>query len=148
MNKIVIIILLVLVGAGGAVYLYRGDVIQDKQDITETDEEEVEAKTGTISGRVTMGPTCPVERVPPEPGCAPKPLATSINIREVGKQKISKTIQSDSSGAFKTALSVGSYELETFNNNGAILPRCEKVTVLVKEDQNSIVDISCDTGIR
>lgn len=28
-------------------------------------------KTGTISGIVTTGPSCPVERIPPEPGCAP-----------------------------------------------------------------------------
>src|ERR1035437_9718286 len=37
-----------------------------------------------ISGTVLLGPTCPVERIPPDPQCAPKPYSTSINILKSG----------------------------------------------------------------
>lgn len=104
--------------------------------------------TSTISGQVTTSPTCPVERMPPEPQCSPKPYATSIHIREMGKSSIIKTIQSDNSGAFGTDLPAGSYELDALTVHNANLPRCTKETVLVKAGQNSVQNISCDTGIR
>lgn len=103
-------------------------------------------KTGTISGTVTTSPTCPVERIPPEPQCAPRPFATAIEIRQTGKTSILKTIRSDTSGKFNTELPVGSYELKPIS--GSVFPSCSSVTVQVISGQNSISDISCDTGIR
>jgi len=103
---------------------------------------------GAISGTVTTSPTCPVERIPPEPQCAPRAYATSINIKEEGKQTTIKTIQSNNLGVFKTNLPVGSYELDVITANGSILPRCNKITVQVKSSQTTTADISCDTGIR
>ncbi|MFZ2763750.1 MAG: hypothetical protein WAX80_01790 [Minisyncoccia bacterium] len=102
--------------------------------------------TGTISGTVTTSPTCPVERMPPEPQCAPRPYATSIEIRQTGKISVLKTINSDASGKFGTNLPVGSYELRPVG--GAVFPSCGSVTVQVKSGQNSVADISCDSGIR
>jgi len=108
----------------------------------------VAGNTGTISGVVTTSPTCPVERIPPEPQCSPKPYATSIKIREEGKQTVVKTIQSDNGGAFSTDLLAGSYELDAITANGSNFPSCPKVIVLVKADKTSVANISCDTGIR
>ncbi len=105
-------------------------------------------KTGTISGTVTTSPTCPVERIPPEPNCAPKPYATAIKIRAEGAVAVIKTIQSNSSGAFSASLPIGSYELEAVTPNNAIFPRCEKTIVAVKADKTTTANISCDTGIR
>jgi hypothetical protein len=104
--------------------------------------------TGTISGTVTLSPICPVERVPQEPQCSPKPYATSINIREKGKTAVMKTIQSNNLGIFSVDLPAGSYELEALTADGSILPRCAKETVLVTSSKNTVADISCDTGIR
>ena len=101
---------------------------------------------GTISGTVTTSPTCPVERIPPEPQCAPRPYATSIEIRQTGETSVLKTIKSDTLGIFNTELSVGSYELRAANDS--IFPNCNSVTIQVKSGQNSVVNISCDTGIR
>ncbi len=103
---------------------------------------------GTISGVVTTSPTCPVERTPPEPQCSPKPYATTIQIREEGKQTIIKTIQSDNLGAFTVDLPVGTYELDALTVDNAPMPQCALETVTVKSGQNSVQDISCDTGIR
>src|ERR1700704_5848784 len=33
-----------------------------------------------IRGNVMAGPTCPVERVPPDPACADRPLSTTITV--------------------------------------------------------------------
>ncbi len=108
----------------------------------------IAGKTGTISGTITTSPTCPVERIPPEPQCSPKPYATSIKIREEGKQTVIKTIQSNNGGAFSTDLLAGSYELDAITANGSAFPNCSKVIVLVKADKTSVANISCDTGIR
>src|ERR1035437_9585171 len=67
------------------------------------------SKKSGISGTVTLGPTCPVERIPPDPNCAPKFYSTSIAIYEVGHTNAVKTIQSDTNGAFSTELNPGNY---------------------------------------
>lgn len=108
----------------------------------------VAVATGTVSGAVTLSPICPVERIPQEPQCSPKPYATTIKIREEGKTTVVKTIQSNNLGVFATDLPVGSYELDAITADGSILPRCAKRTVLVKSGKNTVADISCDTGIR
>src|SRR5437764_398930 len=33
-----------------------------------------------VNGQVLLGPTCPVERIPPDPQCAPKPYSTLVTI--------------------------------------------------------------------
>lgn len=99
-----------------------------------------------INGTVTLSPVCPVERIPPDPNCAPKPYATPINILKTGSTKIIKTIQSDLKGIFSVDLSPGVYTLQA--QGGNVLPRCPLVSVEVKSGQYTNVDISCDTGIR
>lgn len=106
------------------------------------------AKEGAVSGTVTTSPTCPVERTPQEPQCAPKPYATAIKVRTEGTTAVIKTIQSSISGAFTVSLPVGSYELEAVTENNATFPRCERTLAIVKADKTTIVNISCDTGIR
>jgi len=101
---------------------------------------------GTVEGLVTTSPTCPVERIPPDPQCAPRPYTTSIEIWKDDQLNIVKTIESDSSGAFKTTLLPGSYGLKAVG--GQVLPRCNPVAVIVKSGQTTTADISCDTGIR
>ena len=172
-NKITIIILLVLVALAGGFYFYNKKVEQkrpiacnmeaklcpDGSTVGRTGpncefalcptteiKEEATTKTGTISGTITTSPTCPVERIPPEPGCAPRPYATSIEIKQIGKTFILKTIKSDDLGKFNTELPLGSYELKPAG--GSVFPSCGSTTVQVESGQNSVVDISCDTGIR
>lgn len=102
---------------------------------------------GTLEGTITTSPTCPVERIPPDPKCAPRPYTTTINIRKVGNQSIVKTVKSDNSGVFKTDISSGLYELEVVTN-GSPFPRCNKVVATVKSGEITTANISCDSGIR
>ena len=103
---------------------------------------------GSVSGKVTLSPICPVERVPQEPQCSPKPYATTVEIKEVGESVVIKTVQSDNMGAFTTDLAVDTYVLHALTVNNAPMPTCAPVNVTIKSGQVSTQDISCDTGIR
>lgn len=105
----------------------------------------VVSKSG-ISGRVTLGPTCPVERIPPDPKCAPAPYETSIYITKPSSSTFSRSIKSDANGAFSVELDQGTYVIKA--QGGKIYPRCGEVTVEVKSGQYTTANISCDTGIR
>ncbi len=105
------------------------------------------SKKSGVAGKVTLSPTCPVERMPPDPACAPKPYSTSIGVFVSGPhQDVLKIIQSDSSGFFSAELDPGSYVLSA--RGGDVLPRCPQVSVIVKSGRYTQTEIACDTGIR
>lgn len=99
-----------------------------------------------VRGTVLLGPTCPVERIPPDPACAEKPYATAIVVYRVGSQSVFVMGNSDTNGMFKFSLPPGSYTLEA--KNGKVFPRCAQVSVDVPASGYASTAISCDTGIR
>lgn len=105
----------------------------------------VVAGLGTLTGSVTLSPICPVERIPPDPNCAPKPYATKIEALD-SNNKIIKTTQSQSDGSFTFTLPAGDYTIQAAG--ASVYPRCSPVTVTIKPAVTVQADISCDTGIR
>lgn len=105
-------------------------------------------ESGTVEGSVTLSPTCPVERIPPDPACAPRPYATTIQVIKVGSPQGAPfaTTKSDSKGKYSIILPAGDYALQPTGGNP--LPRCETKEVTVKSTVVLNVDLSCDTGIR
>lgn len=101
--------------------------------------------TGTIKGLVTLSPICPVERMPPEPKCAPKPYQTEVKVFNAKGSKIIKSTQTGSDGSFSVTLPIGNYKIQAGAENR--LPSCLPVVVTLPAGTIS-VDISCDTGIR
>lgn len=101
---------------------------------------------GIVMGTVTLGPTCPVERIPPDPQCADKPFQGIIEVRMSGKTKIVATTQSDSKGAFQIGLSPGEYDLNA--KSGAVFPSCSARTVTIESGKTVTLNLSCDSGIR
>ncbi len=99
-----------------------------------------------VIGKVELGPTCPVERIPPDPACAPKPYQTTIMITKSGDTSFSKQIASGADGTFQADLAPGTYQFAA--SGGATLPRCSPATVRVVSGQFAPLTISCDTGIR
>ena len=97
-------------------------------------------------GVAMMGPTCPVEREPPDPSCADRPFegkltATSLDGGVVG------TFSTDARGRFNLSVPAGSYEIRAAEPNR--LPTCSTAQpVLVVAGQWTPVEVSCDTGIR
>ena len=101
---------------------------------------------GIVRGQVLLGPICPVERIPPDPACAPKPYQTRIEIYHGASKIPYKSIATDSSGRFTLSLISGSYVLRA--TGGAVYPRCTDLSIRVIAGRTVKVIVNCDTGIR
>ncbi|MFA5862466.1 MAG: carboxypeptidase-like regulatory domain-containing protein [Candidatus Thermoplasmatota archaeon] len=99
-----------------------------------------------IFGVAMMGPTCPVERNPPDPACADRPYegkltATSADGGAAG------TFSTDAQGRFNVSLPAGEYSIRTTEPNR--LPSCSNTEpILVAAGLWTRVNVSCDTGTR
>jgi len=99
-----------------------------------------------IRGTVMLGPTCPVERIPPDPNCVDKPYQTTVVAsRASDPTRVILSINSDESGAFSMSLPPGEYVL---NAGEGDMPYCSPTTVVVELNVFASTIISCDTGIR
>ncbi|MCX6779810.1 MAG: hypothetical protein NT034_01365 [Candidatus Magasanikbacteria bacterium] len=101
-----------------------------------------------VKGVVTLGPTCPVERIPPVPACASKPYQTQIQVMAVGSSKNSPftTVDTNASGEYSVSLPPGKYALQPVG--GSVLPRCETKEITVVKNIVQEINLICDTGIR
>lgn len=107
------------------------------------------AGNGNVVGHVLLGPVCPVERIPPDPACAPRPFKTTINVWSMWTGSSYQPVPTDANGTFKLSLAPGKYSLTASNpTGGSLYPRCTQITfsVVAKKTQN--VTVNCDTGIR
>ncbi len=104
------------------------------------------AGMSTLQVKVTLSPTCPVERTPPDPSCAPKPYSTSVFVSRDGQRVASK--QTDQNGVATLKVAPGTYTVVAQGGNP--LPMCPsgEGQVVVAANEVKTVDISCDTGIR
>ena len=102
-----------------------------------------------IAGRVLAGPTCPVQTIPPQPRCAPRPLSASLRIRRVASRAPATKVHSGADGRFRVRLSPGSYILQALPQPGAPFPRPPAaLRVQVHARRFTNITITYDTGIR
>jgi len=101
-----------------------------------------------ISGRVFLGPTCPVVQNPPEGECDDRAYVTSVNVVLMGSSKNSlfAIVETDKEGAYRVALPPGKYSLQAVGVNP--FPSCSWEIFTVKPNTMHQLDLSCDTGIR
>ena len=106
---------------------------------------------GILEGNISIGPICPVETDPPDPGCSPtaetyKAYPVSVWTQD-GKSKIT-LLKPSLDGSYKTDLEPGKYLiiLETGRNNigSSNLP----VEVTIMSGEITTLNIDIDTGIR
>jgi hypothetical protein len=96
-----------------------------------------------VAGRVTAGPTCPVER--PDKPCADKPVETTLRlVRKDGSVAASGKSYSD--GSFRMIVPHGNYRLEA--DWPSKVGGCAPVEVTVDPGTFAYADVRCDTGIR
>jgi len=96
-----------------------------------------------VAGRVTAGPTCPVER--PDQPCADKPVETTLRLlRKDGSVAASEKSFAD--GSFRIIAPPGSYRLVA--DWPSPIGGCGPVEVTVEYGRFNYVEVSCDTGIR
>jgi hypothetical protein len=102
-----------------------------------------------ISGRVLAAPTCPVETVPPQPGCAPRPLAATLRVRRVGSVGPYRLVHAGTDGRFRVSLLPATYVVQALSQGGARLPRPPEARhVRVRAAHFTSITLSYDTGIR
>lgn len=108
-------------------------------------------ESGFLEGVITIGPICPVERIPPDPACLPtietyKAYPVSVWTAD-GNRKI-KQIIPDLNGTYRTELAPGKYlvilEKELNRIGGSNLP----INVTIRTKDYSLLNVDIDTGIR
>ena len=103
-------------------------------------------RTG-IGGTATAGPVCPVERNPPDPACAPRPVAGAvILIRDATGKEIAR-VTTANDGTFFADVPAGGYVIEPQSVQG-LLGRPSPTSIVVRNRATSRVDLVYDTGIR
>jgi hypothetical protein len=106
------------------------------------------APPGTgLSITAAAGPTCPVERIPPDPACAPRPVAgASIVVKDADGTTVA-TVVTDAIGAASVALPAGTYVVEPQPAAG-LMGTAESQDVMVADGVMTPVLLAYDTGIR
>ena len=105
-------------------------------------------ENGTLDGIIQIGPICPVEKDPPDPGCLPtaetyKAYPIYINASNGSRTLINPALN----GSFKIELPAGTYllTLEKKQNIGSSnLPMVVSIDPLGE----TVINIEIDTGIR
>lgn len=107
-----------------------------------------EASGGTgIAGTVIAGPACPVQKTPPDPSCADRPVAGAVLVIRTQPGAEVVRLTTDASGAFATTLPAGDYVIEPQSVSGLMgTPAAQPVTV--PTGGIATVEIVYDTGIR
>lgn len=98
-----------------------------------------------VKGVVTIGPTCPVQRVG-DPSCDDKPYQTTLNVVRARDGRFVKRFESRSDGRFRIHLLRGRYVIKAARRT--TLPRLSPVPVKVERHRFTTVAIQFDSGIR
>ncbi len=104
---------------------------------------------GLLTGKVTIGPICPVESDPPDPNCQPSEETYNsypIAVWTTDKKSKLGQIKPNVNGSYSIELPVGRYLIDLKNQHffGTTLP----ATVNIEPNDTKILDILIDTGIR
>ncbi|MGH2407086.1 MAG: carboxypeptidase-like regulatory domain-containing protein [Candidatus Limnocylindrales bacterium] len=100
-----------------------------------------------LRGTVTAGPTCPVQREPPDPACADKPVAGAIIVVTDASGATAGRITSTADGSYALGLAPGVYTLTPQPFEG-LLGTAPPQTVQLESGAVFSADFSYDTGIR
>ncbi len=98
-----------------------------------------------IDGLVTIGPTCPVERI--DTPCPDKPYQATIVVNDEGGNEVARG-QSGEDGRFRIALAPGTYILAPRSSNQGGYPFAKEQQVEVRADAFTQLSIQFDSGIR
>ncbi|MGH2417710.1 MAG: hypothetical protein ACRDFY_05190 [Candidatus Limnocylindria bacterium] len=107
------------------------------------------AEAGELEVAVVAGPVCPVETVPPDPACDPRPVAGARVFVSPGDGRdilVGEAV-TDDEGIARLSLVPGDYILAGDAVEGMLgMPQPMAVTVAPR--RTTIVTLSYDTGIR
>ena len=100
-----------------------------------------------IGGIAVAGPVCPVETVPPDPACAPRPVAGAVLvIRDGAGSEVARTT-TEADGSFFVEIAAGDYVVEPQPVEG-LMGTAAALEVTVVDGIATQVQLDYDTGIR
>jgi hypothetical protein len=110
-----------------------------------------EKDSGYLAGTISIGPLCPVERIPPDPGCLPtaetyKAYPVSVYSAD-GEDKITQ-LKPSLNGSFSCELPAGKYIVILENAISKIGNSNLPVNLSIKLRDTTRLNINIDTGIR
>jgi hypothetical protein len=97
-----------------------------------------------VEGRVTIGPTCPVER--PDSPCPDAPYVASIRVLSGADVVASGTSAKD--GTYRIEVAPGTYTIEAAPVSAGGIARSVPAHVVVHAGAFSHLDLTFDSGIR
>ncbi|MGZ3587549.1 MAG: hypothetical protein ACXVAE_00605 [Candidatus Limnocylindrales bacterium] len=101
-----------------------------------------------IAGRVLAGPTCPVERIPPDPACAPRGLIGAIIVITDAHGVEVARVTSTADATYAANLPPGDYILKPQPFSGLMGTARAQAVEVVDGLPGPTVDLTYDTGIR
>ena len=108
-------------------------------------------ETGVLKGVITIGPLCPVQTDPPDPACLPTAETYKsypvVVMTSDGKKKVVQ-INPELNGSYSTELAAGSYLVVLDNNQNSISRSNLPLQVSIRPDNDTLLNIDIDTGIR
>ncbi len=125
----------------------RVSLTSETGDPVEVPVEHGTSDPATITLRLLAGPVCPVDRYPPDPSCAPRPVAgANVIVRNAtGAEAASGT--SDAAGLITLSVPGGAYYVEGAPSEG--LMRTPQPTAFSVPGGRSVtISLEYDTGIR
>lgn len=103
--------------------------------------------TTGLAIHATVGPTCPVVTDPPDPACAPRPVAGAVVvIRDVAGAEITR-VTLDETGFALVEVPAGGYVVEAQPVDG-LLGTAQAQGATVIDGVSTQVELAYDTGIR
>jgi hypothetical protein len=115
-------------------------------ELTKEEGDPVPGATG-VRGTVTAGPTCPVETIPADPACAPRPVAGAVLVFTDADGREVKRVTSAQDGSFAIELPPGVYQVMAQSVEG-LMGTPAPMEVEVGPGQPAELQVSYDTGIR
>lgn len=107
-----------------------------------------EEDTGILKGKITIGPLCPVERVPPDPNCQPKQETFDAwPIAVYSEDTKMSDLMPKLDGTYSIELKPGEYTVKLGKESrigGSNLP----ADITIEAGQPVVLDVDIDTGIR
>ena len=108
-------------------------------------------EAGFLQGKITIGPICPVETVPPGPECLPtadtyKAYPVSIWTAD-GKNKVAD-ISPALDGSYIIELRQGNYLIRLEKDQNTIGSSNLPVEITIDPQEETVLNIDIDTGIR
>ncbi|WP_418264545.1 hypothetical protein [Flavobacterium faecale] len=106
-------------------------------------------ENGVLKGKISIGPICPVETIPPNPACLPTQETYkywAVYVWTLDKKEKIAQLQPELDGNYSLQLAVGRYilDLDDQHRFGKNLP----ASIIIKNNETTIFDVNIDTGIR